>query len=299
MLKDIEKLLIEGNFQFQSKINKNPEIYSFDQRIPKYPILFLTCMDLRIDVHQIFQLNPGDVFILRNAGNVYTQDMRRSILIAIHKYKIKDIIILGHLDCGMTKMNLNELRKKLPNKFLNRLSLNYSDLLSKLYDFFKPFDNEIRNIIEQINDLQELKAFFSDIEITGMLYDTQTGWIFKSEDFRDLLIKENHFKIYEGLIFEKNQKLSKFLKLNNNNINEASKEVVDKNQDDELNLKEEIDSLKTEERCIISIREDELQKSDDKENIVFQIKMPKIQVPKINIPKLKIYIPNRAKVKDD
>ncbi len=298
MLEDIEKLLIEGNFQFQSQINKNPERYSFDQRIQKYPILFLTCMDPRIDVYQIFQFNPGDIFILRNAGNIYTRDMMRSILIAIYKYKIKYIIILGHLDCGMTKMNLNELRKKLPNKFLNRLSLNYSDLLSKLHDFFKPFDNEIRNIIEQINDLQELKAFFPDIEITGMLYDTQTGWIFKSEDFRDLLIKENHFKIYERLIFEKNQKLTKFLKLNNNNINEASKEVVDKNQDDELNLKEEIDSLKTEERCIISIREDELQKSDDKENIGFQIKMPKIQVPKINIPKLKIYIPNSAKVKD-
>ncbi len=296
MLEDIEKLLIEGNFQFQSKINQNPESFSFDQKIPKYPILFLTCMDPRIDVHQIFQFNPGDVFILRNAGNVYTQDMMRSILIAIHKYKIKDIIILGHLDCGMTKMNLNELRKQLPNKFLKRLSLNYSDLLSRLYDFFKPFDNEIRNIIEQINDLQELKAFFPDIEITGMLYDTQTGWIFKSEDFKDLLIKENHFKIYEELLYEKKQNLSKFLEVNNNKI---SKENVDEIQDNELNLQQENDYPEIEETNIENIRADELQKSVDNENARFQIIMPKIQIPKIRIPKLKIHVPSSAKDKDD
>jgi len=105
----------------------------------------------------------------------------RSILIAIYKYKIKYIIVLGHLDCGMTKINIKELRQKLSNEFLKRLSINYSDLLSKLYNFFKPFDNEIRNIIKQMNDLQEIKVYFPDVEITGMLYDIKSGWIFRNE----------------------------------------------------------------------------------------------------------------------
>ncbi len=290
MLKDIEKLLNEGNFQFQRKIIQNPDVNSFDQKIPRYPILFLTCMDPRIDVHQIFQLNPGDVFILRNAGNIYTLDAMRSILISIYKYKIKYIIILGHLECGMTRININELRQKLPNKFLKRLSINYSNLLSKLSDFFKPFDNEIRNIIQQINNLQEIKALFPDVEIIGMLYDIQTGWIFRQEDFRDLLIKENHFKIYKGLLFEKNQQLSKFLKSNSNEniINQTPKEIIDEPQVNEMNFQE----IEAPDKA--PIRNDELQTTVENKKVDFQIKMPKIPVPKIYIPKINVF---KSKIK--
>ncbi len=296
MLKDIEKLLIEGNFQFQSKINQNPENYSFENKIPKYPILFLTCMDTRIDVHQIFQFNPGDVFILRNAGNIYTLDIMRSIIIAIYKYKVKYIIVLGHLDCGMTKLNIKELRQRLSNEFLKRLSINYSDLLSKLYNFFKPFDNEIRNIINQMNDLQEIKAYFPDVEITGMLYDIKSGWIFTKEDFRDLLIEENHSKIYSGLLYEKNQQLSKSLKASDV-IKQASEGLVNEIQVNELNLQEENDFLEKAENIIEGIGDDKFQKAVDDEKDLFQIKMPKIQIPKIFIPKLKVRIPSSFKDK--
>lgn len=291
-------MLIEGNFQFQSKIIQNPEIYSFENKIPKYPILFLTCMDPRLDVHRIFQLNPGDVFILRNAGNIYTLDMMRSILITILKHKIKFIIILGHLDCGMAKINLKELNVDIPNEFLKNLSRTYSERLLELNNFFKPFKNEIRNIIEQINNLQEIKAYFPDIKITGMLYDTQTGWIFTSEDFKDLLINQNHLKIYKGILYEKSQQLSKILNVNNKNA-EISKESVKENRVNESNLKEEIDSLEIEETNITTIRDDELQKFVDNKNAGFQITMPKIQVPKIHIPKIKIHLPNSVKNKDD
>jgi carbonic anhydrase len=294
MLENIEKFLIEGNLEFQKELIHNPEINLFEKKFPKYPILFLTCMDPRLDVHRIFQLNPGDVFILRNAGNIYTLDMMRSILITIYKYKIKHIIILGHLDCGMTKINIKELREKLPNEFLKRISINYSSLLSKLYDFFKPFDNEIRNIINQINDLQEIKTFFPDVEITGMLYDTKTGWIFKQEDFRDLLIRENQFKIYKGLLYDKNQQLSKFLEADNNKY-QKSKEGDDEIQVSEITLQEETDFLEIEETNIGAIENDELQKSIDIDSTGFQIRMPKIQGPKIFIPKVNIYRPKVKK----
>ena len=126
MLKNIEKLLIEGNFRFQNEINLNPEKDSFNQKIIENPTLFLTCMDPRVDVLSIFQLNPENVFILRNAGNICTLDMMRSIIITINKYKVRNIIVLGHTDCGMTKINMSELRKELPFEFYRRLSTRYS-----------------------------------------------------------------------------------------------------------------------------------------------------------------------------
>jgi carbonic anhydrase len=291
MIENIEKLLVEGNYRFQSEIMQNPDLTSFKHKIPKYPILFLTCMDPRIDIHQIFQLNPGDVFILRNAGNIYTRDMMRSILISIYKYKIKYIIVLGHSDCGMTKMNINELRQSLPNEFLKRLSINYSEILSKLHDFIEPFDNEIRNIIIQINRLQEIKAYFSNVEVIGMLYNIQTGWIFKQDDFKDLLIKENRLKIFQGLLFEKGRQLSKYLEVPNQTLSK----LVDDPQINELNIQNETDSEDIEESTNDLIGNDDLQKPMQFENVGFQLKMPKIQIPKIYIPKINIY---KRKIKE-
>ncbi|MFW9818439.1 MAG: carbonic anhydrase [Candidatus Thorarchaeota archaeon] len=295
MEKNIENLLLEGNFKFQSKYSQNQEKYSFYQKIPKYPIIFLTCMDPRIDIHQIFQLNPGDVFILRNAGNIYTLDMMRSILIAIHKYKIKYIIVLGHTDCGMTKINIKELRQNLPNEFLKRLSNNYANLLSKLSDFFKPFDNEIRNVIQQINDLQEIRSIFPDVEIIGMLYNIQNGWIFTQEEFRDLLIKENHSKIYDGLLFEKNQQLSEYLNLNKSVLKKELSESVDEPKIIETNMQEASVVQEIKESNDSFIDNDEFKTPILSENILSQIKMPKIQVPKIYIPKVNFYKPKVKK----
>ena len=295
MEKNIEKLLLEGNFKFQRKYSQNQEKYLSDQKIPKYPIIFLTCMDPRIDIHQIFQLNPGDVFILRNAGNIYTLDMMRSILIAIHKYQIKYIIVLGHTDCGMTKININELRQNLPNEFLKRLSNNYANLLSKLLDFFKPFDNEIRNVIKQINDLQEIRRIFPDVEIIGMLYDIQNGWIFTQEEFRDLLTKENHSKIYNGLLFEKNQQLSEYLTSNKSVLKKESRESVDEPKQIETNMQKAPVVQEIEESKDNYIDNDEFKTSILSDNVLFQMKMPKIQVPKIYIPKVNLYKPKIKK----
>ncbi|MFW9972672.1 MAG: carbonic anhydrase [Candidatus Odinarchaeota archaeon] len=290
MVSDFEKLLIEGNLKFQGKAKENPEMHSIDQKIPKYPIVFLTCMDPRIDIYRIFQLNPGDVFILRNAGNIYTIDMMRSILITIYKYNIKYIIVLGHTDCGMTKIDIKRLREKLPNEFLKRLSINYSDLLSKLFDFFKPFENEISNVIKQINSLQDIRRFFPEIEIIGMLYDTQTGWVFKQENFRDLLIKENHFKIYKGLLYEKDRKLAEFL--NSSKIVKKPERLADEIQGSGSKSEEE---TVLQEIANTSFKNNREQILDDHENIGIQIKMPKIQVPKIKMPKITIYKPQIKK----
>ena len=82
-MEDIIERLINGNNRYQWEILQENENIEKDHTIPKIPLLILTCMDSRIDVHRIFQLKPGDALVLRNAGNQYTEDVLRSILIAI------------------------------------------------------------------------------------------------------------------------------------------------------------------------------------------------------------------------
>jgi len=64
---DIIQKFVEGNKQYQGQILQDEESNQIDGKIPRYPVLILTCIDPRIDVYRIFQLKPGDAFVLRNA----------------------------------------------------------------------------------------------------------------------------------------------------------------------------------------------------------------------------------------
>lgn len=295
MIKEIEEKFVEGNLKFKWKIMEGLENIEIEKDIPKYPILILTCMDPRIDVHRIFQLNPGDVFILRNAGNIYTIDMLRSILFAIVKYQIKYIIILGHLDCGMPKINLAELRMKLPSKFLSSLSRNYSDLLPRLRDFFKLFSNEIINIKEQIKSLEKIKDFFPETEITGMLYDVNTGLIFEYDIFKDYRIAENFKEKYKEMLIKKKVQFTDFLdKFEEENVSiDDSKDLSQEGQLNEVEIS--AISERTEENKDNSIITQEEIKGYHYNNMLTFI--PKIKVPKIQFHGVKIYIPKRFREK--
>ncbi|MFW9827282.1 MAG: carbonic anhydrase [Candidatus Thorarchaeota archaeon] len=290
MNKEIEKKLIEGNLNFKWKIMQDLESIPTKETIPKYPVLIFTCMDPRIDVLRIFQLNPGDVFIFRNAGNVYTNDTLRSVLVTIVKYNISYIIVLGHLDCGMTKINLKEFRAKLPSEFLSQLSKNYSVVLSELNNFFKPFQNELENVRKQIKTLDIIKSLYPDIEITGMLYDIKTGLIFEYNLFRDYKTFENFKEIYKEMIIKKKEQFADYL------INIKAKDISP-DEPEVVSHEIELGSTKlTNTKQINKLEENSpIYEHGEPEEFKMKSIMQKISIPKIQFHKVKIYIPTIIK----
>jgi carbonic anhydrase len=75
--------------------------------------LFITCADSRIDPSLVTQTVPGELFILRNAGNIvpphsqYTGAMTASIEFAVGALRVPHIIICGHSECGAMKGAMN------------------------------------------------------------------------------------------------------------------------------------------------------------------------------------------------
>jgi carbonic anhydrase len=68
--------------------------------------LFITCSDSRIVPHLLTQTEPGELFVLRNAGNLvppYTAEHSgeaATIEYAIQVLKVQDIVVCGHSHCG-------------------------------------------------------------------------------------------------------------------------------------------------------------------------------------------------------
>ena len=61
----------------------------------------LTCMDSRIPPLEMLGLSPGEVFIIRNAGNSITHDTLRSLLICLTVMECHNVLVVGHSSCGM------------------------------------------------------------------------------------------------------------------------------------------------------------------------------------------------------
>jgi len=291
-MSDIERMLIEGNLRFHLKIIQDLENIETKSKLPRYPVLILTCMDPRIDVHRVFQLDPGDVFVLRNAGNLCSQDSLRSILLAIYQYNIKYIIILGHLDCGMTKINLLELKMKVPREFLPYTSKQTLDLFIETRKFFQPFIDELRNVKEQIKILQKTQVHNPEIKILGMLYDVETGWVLEYNSFEEFASIEDFRENYKTILREKQFQFIDFLETIEDEIINA--EDLDK-------MKREKEPNEAEEIFIDTVLNNNVEVPTDiqNQNLNSSTILTKIQVPKINFPKVKIHIPKKYRKRNE
>jgi len=299
---EIEDILIEGNKKYQWKIVQEEETPKINGPIPKYPVLILTCMNPRIDVHRIFQLKPGNVFVLRNAGNIFTEDVLRSVLIAIHEYNIKYIVILGHIDCGLKKIRLGDLKDKLNDSAIKKIGRYGTNFYLELQKFFKTFIDEVKNIQNQVQNFRNAREIPSDMKIMGMLYDPNTGWVFTDEELRRYSNYKNFAKDYRKILQAKKFELVDY-------IEDIEDEIIGEGALQEIEELMKINENRENKQLVESIKNQESVISDKLEEIPNEtpilnankivsrgvhsnlISIPKIKIPKIFVPKIKVHVP--------
>ena len=83
---------------------------------PKRHVAVLACMDSRILFEHCLGLKPGDAHMIRNAGGIATEDALRSLIVSHHLLDTQEFIIINHTDCGLLKVQEDELRANLTEK---------------------------------------------------------------------------------------------------------------------------------------------------------------------------------------
>ena len=106
--------LVEGVKKFQNEVFRaKRELFSRLSESQAPRALFITCSDSRIDPTLLTQAEPGELFILRNAGNIvpsYGETMGGStatIEYAVALLGVKHVIVCGHTDCGVMRALLH------------------------------------------------------------------------------------------------------------------------------------------------------------------------------------------------
>jgi carbonic anhydrase len=157
--------------------------------------LFITCSDSRIDPNLLTRSQPGDLFILRNAGNIVPPHgaanggEAATIEFAVAALGVKDIIICGHSHCGAMKGLLQpELVARLPSV---AAWLSHAETTRRIVrDNYGHLDGDRlvtatveENVLVQLEHLRTLPAVASrlvrgDLHLHGWVYKIETGEVF-------------------------------------------------------------------------------------------------------------------------
>jgi carbonic anhydrase len=106
--------LIEGIHRFQRNVFRSRQAFFEGLANGQSPeVLFITCSDSRINPNLITQTEPGELFIMRNAGNIIPPygashgGEAATIEYAVDVIGVRDIIVCGHSHCGAMTAVLN------------------------------------------------------------------------------------------------------------------------------------------------------------------------------------------------
>ena len=183
--------LITGLHHFQSEVfSSHKELFErlVDGQSPE--ALFITCADSRINPNLITQTSPGDLFILRNAGNIVPPHgaanggEAATVEFAIRGLGVKNIIICGHSHCGAMRALLH------PEELVEMPAL--KDWLSfaeatrrTVEENYSGFDDaQLLNIAVQENVLTQLENLRTHPAVQARLSSGQLnlhGWTYKIE----------------------------------------------------------------------------------------------------------------------
>ncbi|HVN68563.1 MAG TPA: carbonic anhydrase [Candidatus Binatia bacterium] len=106
-------LLKEGNARF---VAGTPRSEPFGSRVAELAngqspfAIVLGCSDSRVPIETIFDQVPGNVFVVRVAGNFLNDDNLGSIELAVDVLRAQLIVVLGHGNCGAVTAALGYVR---------------------------------------------------------------------------------------------------------------------------------------------------------------------------------------------
>lgn len=164
---------IEEIKRYNQKFVENEEYKEFEtSKYPDQKILILTCMDTRLVelLPKALHLKNGDVKMIKNAGAMITSptgSIMRSILVSIYLFDVKDILVIGHTECGMCNLDTKIVLSKMKDQGM--------EVEEDLEEWIHGFDSIEGSILDTVELIKTHKLVPKKVNVVGFIIDSHTG----------------------------------------------------------------------------------------------------------------------------
>ena len=192
--KSIEEIK-DGVSEFQKTVapgkNRHKRLKGLSKK-QRPKVLFITCSDSRVPPNIITQTDLGDLFVIRNAGNIVpphakkANGMSASVEYAVESLEVEHVVVCGHTGCGAMKGAIDPFSLgALPQV---RGWLKHVDDPLRTVDKQQPGlapDDRLRalveqNVLEQMANLQthpcvKKRTATGKLQLHGWVYEIESG----------------------------------------------------------------------------------------------------------------------------
>ncbi|MCG8413491.1 MAG: carbonic anhydrase [Pseudomonadales bacterium] len=188
------KKVISGTLKFRSApFQERKKLFDELANGQSPEVMFVTSADSRIDPNLVTQSEPGDLFIVRNAGNIVPahtgvpDGIAASIEFGVAALGVKHIVVCGHTDCGAMKGAINPgVFRDMPHT-QDWLENSRAAIETVRAKYGKATMQELDKIIEEnvLLQLQHLKSYpalaaglaTGSLDLHGWVYDIEHGTV--------------------------------------------------------------------------------------------------------------------------
>ena len=187
---DALKRLLEGNARYVANTPREKDFSAgrAARAQAQYPFAaILSCADSRVAPELAFDEGPGDLFVVRVAGNFVNPDLLASLEYGVQFLGVPFIFVLGHSNCGAIDAAIKVLKTKasLPGHLPGLVTtLKPAVVIAEKTKSGDLLGNAIaENVRRQVANLKAAKPviakFYAEkkIDIAGGVYDLATGKI--------------------------------------------------------------------------------------------------------------------------
>jgi carbonic anhydrase len=180
--------LLEGNARYvaNAPANKDFSAGRAARSAAQYPIACIVgCADARVAPDFVFDQGPGDLFVVRIAGNFVNTDSLASLEYGVQVLGAPLILVLGHSDCGAVKATIDVLKTNaaLPGHLPTlidaiRPSIDLTEKARAADPLAEAIAQNIRyNVrrLEQAGPIVAERVAHGQVKVVGGFYDIATG----------------------------------------------------------------------------------------------------------------------------
>ena len=163
-------------------------------------VMVIACSDSRVDPTQIFDVKPGEIFVVRNVANLSPpfetepghHGVSAALEFAVTQLEVEEIVVMGHGSCGGCAAALT-------GQF-DDAEHGAGHFISEWVELLREARDKVRLLYPGLDDEAYLHMEWEAVKVS--LANLRTfPWIAEREKDRQLTLHGAHFSIAEGRLY--------------------------------------------------------------------------------------------------